>query len=150
MYAYMYVLVYKYFQIVLMPFWLFYMETYGIDFLTPSFVIYISKHHHHHHLHFGSLSIAFSIGSALYHSCCCIFSRLLHTEHTIHLNNDVDDNDVTIMMMMVMIMIIMMTMMMMMMVMILMIMMTIAMMMITMAASLAACSMMNTFPIITM
>jgi superfamily II DNA/RNA helicase len=24
------------------------METYGADFLTPSFVIYISKHHHHH------------------------------------------------------------------------------------------------------
>jgi hypothetical protein len=33
---------------VCMPFWLIYMETYGIDFLTPLFVIYISKHHHHH------------------------------------------------------------------------------------------------------
>jgi hypothetical protein len=32
---------------VLMPFWLFYMEIHGMDFLTPSFVIYISKHHHH-------------------------------------------------------------------------------------------------------
>ncbi len=31
---------------VLTPFWLVYMETYGIDFLTPSFVICISKHHH--------------------------------------------------------------------------------------------------------
>jgi hypothetical protein len=27
------------------------METYGIDFLTPSFVIYASKQHHHHHHH---------------------------------------------------------------------------------------------------
>jgi predicted ferric reductase len=31
-----------------MPFWLDYMETFGNFFLTPSFVIYISKHHHHH------------------------------------------------------------------------------------------------------
>jgi predicted protein tyrosine phosphatase len=31
-----------------MPFWLVYMETFGADFLTPSFVICISKHHHHH------------------------------------------------------------------------------------------------------
>jgi hypothetical protein len=31
-----------------MPFWLVYMEIYDIDFLIPSFVIYISKHHHHH------------------------------------------------------------------------------------------------------
>jgi hypothetical protein len=23
------------------------METYGAEFLTPSFVIYVSKHHHH-------------------------------------------------------------------------------------------------------
>jgi hypothetical protein len=23
---------------------------YGIEFLTPSFVIYISKHYHHHHM----------------------------------------------------------------------------------------------------
>jgi hypothetical protein len=30
-----------------MPFWLVYMETCGIDLLTPSFLIYISKHHHH-------------------------------------------------------------------------------------------------------
>jgi hypothetical protein len=29
------------------PFWLVYMEIYGINLLTPSFVIYISKHHHH-------------------------------------------------------------------------------------------------------
>jgi hypothetical protein len=29
-----------------MPFWLVYMEIYGADFLTPLFVIYISKHHH--------------------------------------------------------------------------------------------------------
>jgi hypothetical protein len=36
---------------VLMPFWLVYMETYGIDFLTPLFVIYISKHHYHHHIY---------------------------------------------------------------------------------------------------
>jgi hypothetical protein len=28
-----------------MPFWLVYMETYGIDFLTPLFVINISNHH---------------------------------------------------------------------------------------------------------
>jgi hypothetical protein len=33
-----------------MPFWLVYVETYGIDFLTTSFVIYISKHHHHHYV----------------------------------------------------------------------------------------------------
>jgi hypothetical protein len=38
------------------------METYGTDFLTPLFVIYISKHHHHHYqgneLHFKvSMSI---------------------------------------------------------------------------------------------
>jgi hypothetical protein len=26
------------------------MKTEGIDFLTPSFVIYISKHHHHHQI----------------------------------------------------------------------------------------------------
>jgi hypothetical protein len=31
-----------------MAFWLVYMEIYDIDFLIPSFVIYISKHHHHH------------------------------------------------------------------------------------------------------
>jgi hypothetical protein len=30
-----------------MPFWLVYREIYGKDFLTPSFVIYISKYHHH-------------------------------------------------------------------------------------------------------
>jgi hypothetical protein len=36
-------------DILFMPSWLVYMETYGIDFLTLSFVIYISKHHHHHH-----------------------------------------------------------------------------------------------------
>jgi hypothetical protein len=29
-----------------MPFWLVYMETY-IDFLTPSFIFHLSKHHHH-------------------------------------------------------------------------------------------------------
>jgi hypothetical protein len=28
--------------------WLVYIETYGADFLTPSFVIYISKHYHHY------------------------------------------------------------------------------------------------------
>jgi hypothetical protein len=33
-----------------LPFWLVYMETYGADFLTPSFVICISKHHHHHQI----------------------------------------------------------------------------------------------------
>jgi hypothetical protein len=32
-----------------MPFFLVNMDTYGAEFLTPSFVIYISKHHHHHH-----------------------------------------------------------------------------------------------------
>jgi hypothetical protein len=37
-----------YYWFVLMPFWLVYMESYGIDFLTPSFVIYAGKHHHHH------------------------------------------------------------------------------------------------------
>jgi hypothetical protein len=36
---------------VLTPFWLVYMETYGIDFLSPVFVIFISKHLHHHHHH---------------------------------------------------------------------------------------------------
>jgi hypothetical protein len=30
-----------------MPFWLVYMEIYSADFLTPSFVICIIKHHHH-------------------------------------------------------------------------------------------------------
>jgi hypothetical protein len=47
---------YRYF-LVLMLFWLVYMEIYGIDFLTHSFVIYISKHHHHHRLkaHFSSM-----------------------------------------------------------------------------------------------
>jgi hypothetical protein len=30
-----------------MPFWLVYMKTYGIDFLTPSFETYINKHDHH-------------------------------------------------------------------------------------------------------
>jgi ATP-dependent protease HslVU (ClpYQ) ATPase subunit len=30
-----------------MPFWLAHMEIYGIDFLTPSLVAYISKYHHH-------------------------------------------------------------------------------------------------------
>jgi hypothetical protein len=34
---------------VLMPFWLVYMETYGLDFLKASFVMYIRKYHHHHH-----------------------------------------------------------------------------------------------------
>jgi hypothetical protein len=34
---------------VLMPFWLVCMETYGIAFLTPLFVLFISKHHHHYH-----------------------------------------------------------------------------------------------------
>jgi hypothetical protein len=34
---------------ILMPFWLVYTETNGINVLTPSFVVYISKHHHHHH-----------------------------------------------------------------------------------------------------
>jgi hypothetical protein len=29
------------------PFWLIYMETYGMDFITSLFVIYLSKHHHH-------------------------------------------------------------------------------------------------------
>jgi hypothetical protein len=42
-----------------MPFWLVYMEIYGIDLLTFSFVIYISKHHHHHyqgvHININSL-----------------------------------------------------------------------------------------------
>jgi hypothetical protein len=35
--------------LILISFWLVYMETYGIVFLKPSFTIYISKHHHHHH-----------------------------------------------------------------------------------------------------
>jgi uncharacterized lipoprotein YehR (DUF1307 family) len=30
-----------------MPFWLVYMEIYGADFLTPSFLICVIKHHHH-------------------------------------------------------------------------------------------------------
>jgi hypothetical protein len=34
-------------RFLLMPFCLVYMETFSIDFLTPSFVIYISKHRHH-------------------------------------------------------------------------------------------------------
>jgi hypothetical protein len=39
-----------------MPFWLVYMETYRIDFLRPSFMIYIIDHHHylyyyHHYYH---------------------------------------------------------------------------------------------------
>jgi WD40 repeat protein len=34
-------------DIFFMSFWLVYMETYGANFLTPSFVICISKHHHH-------------------------------------------------------------------------------------------------------
>jgi hypothetical protein len=34
---------------VLMPFWLVYMEIYSADFLTPSFLIRISKHHRYHH-----------------------------------------------------------------------------------------------------
>jgi hypothetical protein len=33
---------------MLMSFWLVYMETCCIYFLTSSFVIYICKHHHHH------------------------------------------------------------------------------------------------------
>jgi membrane-bound ClpP family serine protease len=36
---------------IFMPFWLVYMETCGIYFLTPSFVIYITKRHYHHHHH---------------------------------------------------------------------------------------------------
>jgi hypothetical protein len=40
------------------------METYGADFLTPSFVICISKHHHHHQgvpiLPFGPLQSGIS------------------------------------------------------------------------------------------
>jgi hypothetical protein len=31
-----------------MLFWLVYTGIFGIKFLTPSFVIYVSKHHHHH------------------------------------------------------------------------------------------------------
>jgi cobalamin biosynthesis Mg chelatase CobN len=27
------------------------MESYGVDFLTPSFVIYLRKYYHHHHHH---------------------------------------------------------------------------------------------------
>jgi hypothetical protein len=41
-----------YFLLLLILFlhlWLFCMETYNAKFLTPSFVICISKHHHHHH-----------------------------------------------------------------------------------------------------
>jgi hypothetical protein len=33
-----------------MPFWLVCMEIYGMDFLTSSFVIYISNLHHEHQL----------------------------------------------------------------------------------------------------
>jgi FAD/FMN-containing dehydrogenase len=39
------------------------METYGADFLTPSFVIYVSKHHYYHHHHHppgGGVSIDFT------------------------------------------------------------------------------------------
>jgi hypothetical protein len=32
-----------------MPFWLACKEIFGIDFLTLSFVIYISQHHHYYH-----------------------------------------------------------------------------------------------------
>jgi hypothetical protein len=42
---------YYWYFVVFMSLWLVYMETYGIDFLTPSFVICVSKHHHHHHHH---------------------------------------------------------------------------------------------------
>jgi hypothetical protein len=45
--VYVCLFIYMYF-FVLMPFWLVNMEICGKDFLTPSFVIYISKHHHHH------------------------------------------------------------------------------------------------------
>jgi hypothetical protein len=39
---------YNFYFSALMPFWLVYMETYSIDFLTL-FVTCMSKHHHHHH-----------------------------------------------------------------------------------------------------
>jgi hypothetical protein len=41
-----------------MPFWLVYKETYGIDFLTPSFVIYISKHYHHYQIFLSNVAMA--------------------------------------------------------------------------------------------
>jgi hypothetical protein len=34
------------------------MELYGTDFLTPSFVIYVSKHHHHRTASAGHLEVA--------------------------------------------------------------------------------------------
>jgi hypothetical protein len=43
------------------------METYSIDFLTPSFVIYISNHHHHHH-HFSADNDCFPAVSSNFNS----------------------------------------------------------------------------------
>jgi hypothetical protein len=37
-----------------MPFWLVYIEIYGVVFSTSSFVIYINKHYHHQ----GALTLA--------------------------------------------------------------------------------------------